>query len=103
MIRFSLLPGALLALATWHAAPTLAQANRVAVAQPAPPILPAVRQVKFKADTFNIQKYGGVADGQTLNTQAFQQAIVACAQSGGARCWCQRAFGSRAPLCSRTT
>jgi DNA sulfur modification protein DndE len=45
---------------------------------PAPPTLPAVRQVRFKADTFNIQKYGAVANGQTLTTQAFQKAITAC-------------------------
>jgi DNA sulfur modification protein DndE len=84
MTRFSLLPGALLALAALHAAPALAQANRSAPAfAPAPPTLPAVRQVRFKADTFNIQKYGAVADGQLLNTQAFQKAIAACAQGGG--------------------
>jgi DNA sulfur modification protein DndE len=83
MMRFSLLSGALLALAALHAAPTLAQKSRPAAARPAPPTLPAVRQVRFKADTFNIRKYGAVADGQVLNSQAFQQAIMACTQAGG--------------------
>ena len=83
MTRFALLPGLLLALAAWQATPSHAQNGRPAAAQPAPPTLPAVRQVRFKADTFSIQKYGAVADGQTLNTQAFQKAIMACTQAGG--------------------
>jgi DNA sulfur modification protein DndE len=45
--------------------------------------LPAVRQAQFKKDTFNLRQYGAVADGQTLNTKAFQQAISACAAKGG--------------------
>ncbi|MVN75156.1 glycoside hydrolase family 28 protein [Hymenobacter sp. HMF4947] len=74
------LSGALLALAALQ--PAWSQASRPA--QPvAMPILPAVRQVQFKADTFDLRKYGAVADGQTLNTQAFQKAIAACAQGGG--------------------
>ena len=72
--------GILLALATFQ--PTWGQASR-ATLPVAPPTLPAVRQVQFKADTFDLRKYGAVADGQTLNTQAFQQAITACAKGGG--------------------
>ncbi|TDN37202.1 glycoside hydrolase family 28 protein [Hymenobacter sp. UV11] len=84
MTRFALLAGVAVALAALPHSLTLAQASRAAAAaQPAPPTLPAVRQVRFKADTFNIQKYGAMADGQTLNTQAFQKAIMACAQAGG--------------------
>jgi DNA sulfur modification protein DndE len=83
MTRFALLPGLLLALAAWPAAPSHGQNGRPGPSQPAPPTLPAVRQVRFNADTFNIQKYGAVADGQTLNTQAFQKAIMACTQAGG--------------------
>jgi hypothetical protein len=83
MMRLSLLSGALLALSAFHAAPTLAQKARPAAAPPAPPTLPAVRQVRFRADTFNIQKYGAVVDGQALNTQAFQQAVTACSRAGG--------------------
>ena len=45
--------------------------------------LPVVLQVSFKKDTFNLAKYGAVADGQTLNTEAFRKAIEACAVAGG--------------------
>jgi len=83
MNRFALLPCLLLALAAWPASPSHGQNGRPAPSPPAPPTLPAVRQVRFKADTFNIQKYGAVADGQALNTQAFQKAIMACTQAGG--------------------
>ncbi len=83
MTRFALLAGVAAALAALPPTLTLAQASRAAAGQPAPPTLPAVRQVRFKADTFNIEKYGAVADGQTLNTQAFQKAIMACTQAGG--------------------
>jgi len=82
MTHFALLAG-LLALAAWPASPGAAQSGRPAPGQPAPPTLPAVRQVRFRADTFNLQKYGAVADGQTLTTQAFQKAIMACTQAGG--------------------
>ena len=47
------------------------------------PNLPAVKTTAFRADTFSIAKHGGVADGQTLNTEAFRKAIDACAQAGG--------------------
>ncbi|QIL75147.1 glycosyl hydrolase family 28 protein [Hymenobacter sp. HDW8] len=45
--------------------------------------LPVVLQPSFRADTFNITKFGAVADGQTLNTEAFRKAIEACSQQGG--------------------
>ncbi|MBH8559144.1 glycosyl hydrolase family 28 protein [Hymenobacter negativus] len=45
--------------------------------------LPVVLQTAFKKDTFNLTKYGAVADGQTLNTDAFRKAIDACAVGGG--------------------
>lgn len=32
---------------------------------------------------FNVCKYGAVGDGQTLNTEAFRQALEACEQAGG--------------------
>ena len=50
---------------------------------PAPPTLPAVPRPQFRPDTFDLRRYGAVPDGQTLNTQAFAQAIGACAQAGG--------------------
>lgn len=62
--------GCLLAGALGHTA---------AFAQP----LPAVKQVSFKKDTFNIQSYGAVADGITLNTLAINKAIETCSKKGG--------------------
>ncbi|MBC7587809.1 MAG: glycoside hydrolase family 28 protein [Chitinophagaceae bacterium] len=45
--------------------------------------LPPVQQTKFKKDTFNIKKFGAVADGITLNTIAINKAINACSKKGG--------------------
>jgi polygalacturonase len=33
--------------------------------------------------TFNIQDFGGVGDGKTLNTDAFHKAVAACVKAGG--------------------
>jgi DNA sulfur modification protein DndE len=78
MKHLLLVPGALLALAA---------ARPVAPTPPALPTtaaeLPTVRQAQFKKDTFSLRQYGAVADGQTLNTEAFQKAITACASKGG--------------------
>jgi polygalacturonase len=68
IVRFGF--GFLLAGALGHTA---------ALAQP----LPAVKQVLFKKDTFNIQAYGAVADGATLNTIAINKAIETCSKKGG--------------------
>ena len=45
--------------------------------------LPVVLAATFKKDTFNLTRYGAVADGQTLNTEAFRRAIDACTVAGG--------------------
>ena len=45
--------------------------------------LPVVLEPMFRKDTFNLTKYGAVADGQVLNTDAFRKAIDACAEKGG--------------------
>jgi DNA sulfur modification protein DndE len=45
--------------------------------------MPAVNVPTFKTDTFNIKNYGAIADGTTLNTQAFAKAIEACSANGG--------------------
>lgn len=45
--------------------------------------LPKVIVPKFKKDTFNIEKFGAIADGITLNTDAINKAIVACSKNGG--------------------
>jgi polygalacturonase len=45
--------------------------------------LPKATLPVFKKDTFNIVKYGAVADGITLNTKAINAAINACSAKGG--------------------
>ena len=45
--------------------------------------LPKAQTPVFKKDTFNILKYGAVADGLTLNTKAINEAITACSAKGG--------------------
>jgi polygalacturonase len=45
--------------------------------------LPKVILPVFKKDTFNITKFGAVADGVTLNTTSINNAIDACAKKGG--------------------
>ena len=37
----------------------------------------------FRKDTFNIAKFGAVADGFTLNSKAIQAAIDVCSKKGG--------------------
>jgi polygalacturonase len=45
--------------------------------------LPNIVTPTFKKDTFNIAKYGAVADGLTLNTKSINNAIDACSNKGG--------------------
>lgn len=45
--------------------------------------LPKVREVFFRKDTFNINRYNAKADGITLNTSAIQKAIDECHKAGG--------------------
>ncbi|MFM6975440.1 MAG: glycoside hydrolase family 28 protein [Sphingobacteriaceae bacterium] len=45
--------------------------------------LPQVIQPTFKADTFNIIKFGAKNDGITLNTKSINDAIAACNKNGG--------------------
>jgi polygalacturonase len=44
---------------------------------------PAVSEPKIPDRTLSIADYGAVADGYTLNTKAFSDAIAACAKAGG--------------------
>jgi polygalacturonase len=44
---------------------------------------PVIAAPSFKKDTINITKFGGVADGLTLNTKSINDAIVACSKKGG--------------------
>jgi DNA sulfur modification protein DndE len=45
--------------------------------------LPKTYTPVFRKDTFNIARYGAKADGQTLNSQAINQAIDLCSAAGG--------------------
>ena len=45
--------------------------------------LPVIAKTSFKADTFNIVKYGAKNDGFTLSTKAINDAIIACNKKGG--------------------
>lgn len=45
--------------------------------------LPRITEPVFKKDTFNILKYGAVADGLSLNTSYINAAIDACSKKGG--------------------
>jgi polygalacturonase len=45
--------------------------------------LPTIHQPVFKKDTFNVTKYGAIADGVALNTKAINEAIGACSKKGG--------------------
>ncbi|RYY40144.1 MAG: DUF386 family protein [Chitinophagaceae bacterium] len=42
-------------------------------------------QPKFPARCWSIRSYGAVADGHTLNTDAFRKAIAACVKGGGGK------------------
>jgi len=46
-------------------------------------VLPTVRAVQLKKDSFNIVRYGAVADGITLCTKSINAAIDACNKKGG--------------------
>jgi polygalacturonase len=45
--------------------------------------LPKVKEPHFKKDTFNIIRYGAIADGITLNTKNINKAIIDCNAKGG--------------------
>lgn len=45
----------------------------------------SLSQTKFKDKTYNINDFGAVADGKTLNTSAFEKAIKTCAENGGGK------------------
>ncbi|MHA4845515.1 glycoside hydrolase family 28 protein [Flavitalea antarctica] len=45
--------------------------------------LPTVKVPVFKNDSFNIIKYGAIADGLSLNTKSINSAIEDCNKSGG--------------------
>src|SRR6476659_10315173 len=45
--------------------------------------MPIIKTPVFKKDTFNIEKFGAVADGLTLNTKSINDAIKECSKKGG--------------------
>ena len=45
--------------------------------------LPVIQSPVFKKDTLNIKKYGAIADGNTLNTKAINDAIETLSKKGG--------------------
>ncbi len=61
-----------LCLATALAFSAQSQKSRVAVQLPS-----------FKKDSFNIRKFGAIADGVTLNTKSINEAISTCNKKGG--------------------
>ncbi len=42
-----------------------------------------IRLPEFPDTTFNIESYGAVGDGQTMNTVAFRKTVDACSNAGG--------------------
>ncbi len=50
-----------------------------------PRILARIKAPKFKKKDYLITKYGAVADGKTLATEAFKKAIEDCSKKGGGR------------------
>lgn len=57
-----------------------------------------VTQPTFKKDTFNISKFGAVADGFTLTTKAIQSAIDTCNKKGGGVVLIPGGFWLTAPI-----
>jgi polygalacturonase len=47
--------------------------------------MPRIEVATFPDRSVNIADYGAIADGQTMNTKAFAEAIQACAKAGGGR------------------
>jgi polygalacturonase len=50
-----------------------------------PPFLPPVALPEFPANTLSVAECGGVGDGATLNTTAFEKALAALAAKGGGK------------------
>ena len=47
--------------------------------------MPRIDVATFPDRSVNIADYGAIADGQTMNTKAFADAIQSCARGGGGR------------------
>lgn len=60
--------------------------------------LPKVVTPTFRKDTFNITRYGAVADGVTLNSPAINQAIDLCNKAGGGTVLIPKGFWLTGPI-----
>ncbi len=60
--------------------------------------LPKVQVPTFKKDTFNIKKFGAIADGMTLNTVSINSAIDACNKNGGGTVLVPNGFWLTGPI-----
>ena len=45
--------------------------------------MPEIQEPTFKADTFNIEDFGAVANDHSLSTEAINSAIKKCSEAGG--------------------
>ena len=50
-----------------------------------PRILARIKAPNFRKKDYSVTKYGAVADGKTLSTEAFRKAIEECSKKGGGR------------------
>jgi len=48
-------------------------------------IIKSIPQTKFLNKEYNVNDFGAVADGKTMNTAAFAKAIKACSENGGGK------------------
>ncbi len=60
--------------------------------------LPKVILPSFKLDTFRITDYGASGDGQTMNTQAINKAILECSERGGGVVLVPKGFWLTGPI-----
>ncbi|MBN2295607.1 MAG: glycoside hydrolase family 28 protein [Pirellulales bacterium] len=80
----------LVSFASWNVLPSLAEtlSQRVDVPQEIAPVkapfaMPQPKRPVFPKRSFDITRFGAVADGQTNNTKAIAKAIRACTSAGG--------------------
>jgi hypothetical protein len=60
--------------------------------------LPVIQKTQFRKDTFNISKFGAIADGNTLNKKVLQLPLMPVQKKAVAWYWCRRDYGLPARL-----